>query len=291
VKSEHLTSPKQYNLRTVNNNYNNNTILSINHKSNTNKESDFNGTVSTSKYFPINKIVSNNNLSQKIIKTKYELLNLRTENEFEQDFESRRLINRENLTAFSPKSKNNENNFKRSITDTLGIFLPKNNNNSKDTDMLANRIFKRNKSPLKSEANELLTDTFRKQHKLDLFKERNDIMVNPQRQIFSQKKNELINIIKCKPGDLEFANHKNEINHSHRIIGVGCKLDNFIEKKPTLSLKQMDTNLKYSKIDYCTYYSNKPKIRQNTNLNDFNFTKSKNTISKLIFCLILGLLE
>jgi len=252
-----------------------------------NKENDqiYTRTISPTKYmtFTNNSLYANSNLGQKILSTKNEILNLRKEEEFISDFESKRLINRGNLGIFSPKKQPDE--YRNFINNTLGIFKPSNEKQTKDTDSLANRIFNRNRSPLKSEIEPLaLTNTFRKANKSDLFNERNDIHFNPKRHAFAEKRNELVNIIKSKPGSFnasDFQLAKNRMKE-RKGLGIESKIDTFVEKKPALSLKQMDTNLKYSKVDFCTYYSSQPKIRKQTNLSDYNFTKSQNKIAKLL---------
>lgn len=253
-----------------------------------NKEKDqmFNKTISPNKYttYTNNKLYANSHLSQKILNTKNELLNLRKEEEFTSDFESKRLINRGNLGIFSPKKHSDE--YRNFINNTLGIFKPTIEKQIKDTDGLANRIFNRNRSPLKNEANEplTLTNTFRKTNNVDLFKERNDIHFNPKRHLFAEKRNELINIMKSKPGSIDvsdFQLSKSRLK-DQKSLGVESKIDAFVEKKPALSLKQMDTNLKYSKVDFCTYYSSQPKIRKLSTLTDYNFTKSQNKIARLL---------
>lgn len=266
----------------------NNTIInSKNYR--LNKEDD-KFTFSPSKYSAnIGKYsTSNNNLTQKISNTKNELLNLRREEEFSSDFESKRLINKNNLPFFLPRKNDDSKSF---INNTLGIFRTQTEKKTKETDSLANRIFNRNKSPLKSENNDklTLTNTFRKQNKMDLFNERNSIIANPSRHAFTEKRNELINMMKAKPGSPEVSNFGSVSNRGafskskdKRSLGMESKLDCFIEKKPALSLKQMDTNLKYSKIDFCTYYSSQPKIKKASNLNDFNFSRSQNKIAKLM---------
>mmetsp|Transcript_397 Transcript_397/g.388 ORF Transcript_397/g.388 Transcript_397/m.388 type:complete len:342 (+) Transcript_397:17-1042(+) len=236
-----------------------------------------------SKYTANNKYYSSNNLAEKIVNTKNELLNLKKEDKLESDFESKRLINRGNLTAFSPRKS--DDGYQKFISNTLGIFKTQVDKRVKDTDSLANRIFNRNKSPLKSE-NEPLTSTFRKQNKIDLFKARNEIVFNAKRHMFAERKVELINLMKSKPGSEDCRelspSNTSRVGALKNMLGLESKLDTFIEKKPALSLKQMDTNLKYSKIDFCTYYSSQPKIKKATNLNDWQFTRSQNQIAKLL---------
>lgn len=215
-----------------------------------------------------------NNLNDKISSTKNELLNLNKEDKLTCDIESKRLINRSNLRAYSPKNAESQ----KSFSNTLNIFKSKNEKNDKiDTSSLANRIFNRNKSPLKGER-EPLSSTLQKQSKMELFKASNDILFNPKRHLFAERKIELMNILKHKNDEERMSSPSNKTKH----YGFENKLDTFIEKNSSLSLKQMDTNLKYSKIDFCTYYSSQPKIKKTTNLNDYNFSRSHNQMAKLL---------
>ena len=158
------------------------------------------------------------------------------------------------------------------------ISSTKNEKNDKiDTSSLANRIFNRNKSPLKGER-EPLSSTLQKQSKMELFKASNDILFNPKRHLFAERKIELMNILKHKNDEERMSSPSNKTKH----YGFENKLDNKKEKNSSLSLKQMDTNLKYSKIDFCTYYSSQPKIKKTTNLNDYNFSRSHNQMAKLL---------
>lgn len=119
------------------------------------------------------KVNSINNISDKMQSVKNELLNLRKEYNFECDFESKRMINRNNLSAFSPRKVDD---YKKFITNTLGIFKNTTEIKTSDNEALANRIFNRNKSPLKGETDSL-TNTFKKQNKIENSKAKNDLFI------------------------------------------------------------------------------------------------------------------
>lgn len=243
---------------------------------------------SPTKYIPQTKFYSSNNLSDKISKTKNELLNLKKEDQYVTDFESKRMINRNNLHVFTPRNK--DEGYKNFINNAVSNFKPTIiHSKPKDTNTLANRIFNRNKSPLKLESDEPLCSTFRRQNKMDLFKARNEIVFNKKRHMFAERKSELINLLKAKPGVGSFDSRgfspdsgRNQELINRKSYGVETKLDTFIEKQPALSLKQMDTNLKYSKIDFCTYYASQPKISLKTSLNDYKFNKIQNQMARIL---------
>ena len=252
-------------------------MLSNQIKSRKNVVSD-NFVCSTTKSKPIvlnySSLHSLNNLNEKISSTKNELLNLNKEDKLTCDIESKRLINRSNLRAFSPKNSESQ----KSFTNTLNIFKNSNEKNDKiDTSSLANRIFNRNKSPLKGDR-ESLSSTLQKQSKMELFKASNDILFNPKRHLFAERKIELMNILKHKT-DEERVSSPTQKNKNY---GYENRLDTFIEKNSSLSLKQIDTNLKYSKIDFCTYYSSQPKISKKSTLDDLMFNKTQNQMAKIL---------
>ena len=234
----------------------------------------------TYKVYANSKYISTNNVAEKVHSTKNELLNLRKEDNFVCDFESKRLINRNNLSAFSPKKSED---YRKFITDTLGIFKSHKEKINNNNDALANRIFNRNKSPLKGETG-TLTSTFKKQNKSELMNSKMNLLSNKSKHIFAERRNEIMNLINTKPGETERINSLSPKTRvaSNKKVGQETTLDQMIEKKPALSLKQMDTNLKYSKIDFCTYYSSKPKIIKSSNLNNYNFTSTQNKIAKII---------
>lgn len=257
-----------------------------------------------------------------LYKTKNELLDL-NKSEINADYESKKLINRSNLRAFSPSNSylRNDTLKKTCYTNSLNLFKSENCNcNSNYT----NNVI-RSKSPLNtsnkisfsnnsnydkdlfsSKKSLYLFNNNYKQNsrissnysKLDLKSVRDDIIYNNKRHEFTEKKAEIVNLLKSRaisPYNSSF--HQNSmfsstfrnLNNNHKNVSPKTsnyltekKNDSYLDNKPNMSLKQLDNNLKYSKIDFCTYYSSQPKICLNSKLNDSKFNNSQNKIFKLL---------